>query len=247
MAYNFEGQRILVTGAGRNMGRGIATNLVKLGATVYALDLIKENLDDLVKEMPGIVPIYHDLSNWDETVRVVGKLDSFDGLVNCAGVLGKRQSILELPKQELLEVQEINLTAPINLMQIVGNKMVESGKGGAIVNISSQVSTHALSGLLPYCVSKAGLDMATKMFALELGPHNIRVNTVNPGNTLTSMMRAAMTEEQATRMHGITPLRRPNEVQDVVDLVLFLLSDKSKMITGEHHVINGGLTCQLPS
>ena len=247
MAYNFEGQKILVTGAGRNMGRGIATNLAKLGATVYALDLVKENLDDLGKEIPAIVPIHHDLSNWQETVRIIGQLDNLDGLVNCAGVLGKRRDILEMPEEEYFDVMAVNLTAPVNLMQIVGKKMVEAGKGGAIVNISSHCSTHALSGLLPYCVSKAGLDMATKMFALELGPYNIRVNTVNPGNTLTAMMRAALTDEQAKRMHEITPLRRPNEVQDIVNLVLFLLSDKSKTITGTHHVINGGLTCQLPS
>ena len=200
-----------------------------------------------MKETPAIVPIELDLANWDETVKVIEKLDNLDGLVNCAGVSGKRQSIMGVSKQDFLEVQEINLTAPINLMQIVGKKMLESGKCGAIVNISSQLSTHALSGLLPYCVSNAGLNMATKMFALELGPHNIRVNTVNPGATLTDMMRANLTEDEATQMSDITPMRRLNDVQDVVDLVLFLLSDKSKMITGEHHVINGGLSCQLPS
>ena len=148
---------------------------------------------------------------------------------------------------EFLEVQAINLTAPINLMQIVGKKMVESGKGGAIVNISSHCSAHAQNGFLSYCVSKAGLDMATKMFALELGPHKIRVNTVNPGSTVTALMRAVLTEEQTTNMRNKTPLKRLNEVQDVVDLVLFLLSDNSKMITGAHHVINGGVTWQLPS
>ena len=93
MAYNFEGQNILITGAGRGIGRGIATNLAKLGATVYALDSIKENLDDLEKETPGIVQIHHDLANWDETVKVVGILGTLNGLVNCAGVLGKQQSV----------------------------------------------------------------------------------------------------------------------------------------------------------
>lgn len=247
MAYNFTGQKILVTGAGRGIGRGIAINLAKSRAHVYALSLTQENLDALVKEIPAIVPIQHDLANWDETVKVIEKLDTLDGLVNCAAVPGNRQNIMSVPKQELLEVQSINVEAPINLMQIVGKKMVESGKGGSIVNISSTLSTHAISGLLPYCVSKAGLDMATKMFALELGPHNIRVNTVNPGATLTDMMRANLTEEQATRMGNITPMRRLNEVQDVLPLVLYLLSDKSKMITGAHHLVDGGLAGQLPS
>ena len=131
-------------------------------------------------------------------------------------------------------------------MQIVGQKMADAGKGGSIVNVSSQVSMFALGGMLPYCVSKAGLDMATKMFAVELGPRNIRVNSVNPGNTHITMV-AAMTDETTQQMESMIPLGRSNEIEDVVDLVLFLLSDKSKMITGTNNIINGGLTCQLPS
>ena len=77
-------------------------------------------------------------------------------------------------------MQAISLTAPINLMQIVGKKMAEAGKGGS-VNIPSHVSMHALSGFLSYCVSKAGLDMATKMFALELGPHNAELPPLTQG------------------------------------------------------------------
>ena len=246
MAYDFKGKKILVTGGGRNIGRGIVKQLAELGATVFVLDRIQEDLDNLVAEIPSVIPICQDLEKWDETAKTVGQLDTMDGLVNCAGLVGNRQKATSVPKEELYKIQSVNLMAPINLMQIVGKKMADGGKGGSIVNISSQVSMFAFGGLLPYCVSKAGLDMATKMFALELGPRNVRVNSVNPGNTHITMV-AAMTGEMTDKMESLIPLGRSNEIEDVVDLVVFLLSDKSKMITGTNNIINGGLTCQLPT
>lgn len=246
MAYNFNGKKILVTGAGRNIGRGIATNLAKLGCKVYALDAIKENLEDLVKEIPDISMIHHDLQDWDETVRVVEKLENLDGLVNCAGTIFAAQKAIDTPKENLEKCINVNLMAAINLMQVVGKKMASAGKGGSIVNISSQVSMYAYEGLLPYCISKAGVDMATKMFALELGPHKIRVNSVNPGMVETELLKKAVSAEEIQLSVSFTPLGRNNDIQDVVDLVLFLLSDKSLMMNGTNNLINGGMTCFVP-
>ena len=106
---------------------------------------------------------------------------------------------------------------------------------------------HFSPGSLPYSVSKAGLNMATKMFALELGPHNIRVNCIHPGPVLTDMYLAVMTsEEQLDWTKAVTPLGRLTETREVANLVSFLLSDQSAMISGATHVIDGGLTNQLP-
>ena len=93
MAYNFQGKKYIVTGAGGDIGRAIAENLSGKGAKVFALDCIKEKLDNLVEKTPDIISVHQDLSNWDETAEKVEKLGDFDGLVNCAGILGVQMTI----------------------------------------------------------------------------------------------------------------------------------------------------------
>ena len=245
MEYNFQGKKYVVTGAGGGIGRAIAENLASRGAKVFALDCVKENLDDLVQTMPDIVSVHQDLSKWDETAEIVEKLGDLDGLVNCAGILVPQMAV-DVTKELIDKHYAINLNAPINLMQVVGKKMIASGNGGSIVNISSCSSKGASKGTLAYSVSKAGLDMATKMFALELGLHKIRVNSVNPFLIPTGMTKPLCTEEIFQGAVGKTPLGQQLELQNVVDLVMFLLSDQSVMITGTNTLIDGGYTCQLP-
>lgn len=247
MAYDFKAKKILVTGAGRNIGRTIATSLAKQGAEVYALDCIKTNLNDLMKQNADIIPVHQDLQNWDETVKTVEQLGYMDGLVNCAGVLYLPQKGVDVPKEDIEKNIAVNLNAPINLMQVVGKKMMQSKNGGSIVNISSIAAINATSGFLSYAVSKAGLDMATKMFALELGPHNICVNSLRPGVVMTDMSKTLVkSDEDKKQMKSKIPLGRSIEMQAIADLVLFLLSDQSSMISGANYVIDGGFTCQLP-
>ena len=247
MTYDFKERAYLVTGAGRNIGRTIAIDLVKNGAKVYALDFNSENLEDFVKDHPSVVALHQDLRNWNETAEKLDKLKDIDGLVNCAGIFGGFISPLEVSKESLDKYFDINLNAPINLMQVIGKKMIAKGDGGSIVNISSCSSKGASKASMPYKISKSGLDMATKMFALELGPYNIRVNSVNPGMIRTDMTRPVTSDDRFQRLEALTPLGRLVEIQTVVNLVLFLLSDQSKMITGTNTLIDGGYTCQLPS
>ena len=245
MAYNFKGKKYIVTGAGGDIGGAIAKTLAGEGARVFALDRVQEKLDDLVENMPDIVSVLQDLRKWDETAEKVEKLGDFDGLVSCAGVFGWHKAV-EVSKESLDKFNDILLNAPINLMLVVGKKMIASGNGGSIVNISSVASKAATNATLAYSVSKAGLDMATKIFALELGPHKIRVNSVNPWLIPTSLSKAHMTEEFFKGAVDKTPLGQQLEIQNVVDLVMFLLSDQSVMITGTNNLVDGGYTCQLP-
>ena len=183
----FEGMTILVTGSANGIGRGIAAKLTAAGAKVFALDKDKEALDDLVKAIPSIAVIHQDLKECEQTGEAVSVIDKIDGLVNCAAVLKHGTAAVDVKKKDIDYVLDVNLKAVINLMQVVGTKMIMNGKKGSIVNVSSVGGMYAYKNLMAYCVSKAGFNMATKVFALELAPKKIRVNTVAPTAVKTNM------------------------------------------------------------
>ena len=136
--------------------------------------------------------------------------------------------------------------AAINITQSVGKKMVEAGKGGSIVNISSINGIKPMRECMAYNVSKAALDMTTKQFALELGQHKIRVNSVNPTVIMTDMGKEHWGKPGKADMLLLqTPLGRFGEINECTDLIEFLLSDNSTMITGTTNPLEGGLLCNI--
>ncbi|KYO20469.1 beta-1,3-N-acetylglucosaminyltransferase radical fringe [Alligator mississippiensis] len=136
---------------------------------------------------------------------------------------------------------DVNLRAALQVSQIVARQLIARGAPGAIVNVSSQASQRALQGHTVYCCTKSALDMLTKMMALELGPHKIRVNAVNPTVVMTDMGRVNWSEPQkAGAMLSRIPLGRFAEVDEVVNSILFLLSDQSAMTTGALLPVDGG-------
>ncbi|XP_053607277.1 D-erythrulose reductase-like [Plodia interpunctella] len=236
----FKGKRILVTGGCRGIGYGIAVELWRQGASVVALSSIKENLLKLKSQYPTIEVVCVDLLDWDRTREAVESLGVFDGLVNNAGV-ALNQPFLECTKEYFDETIAVNVRAVVNVSQIVAKKMIQNGIKGSIVNISSQASKAALKDHVSYCGSKAAVDGITRVMALELGPYGIRSNTVNPTVIMTEMGRKVWSEP--SKSHGMLskiPLGRFGEVHEVVNAVLFLLSDQASMISGVHLPIDGG-------
>ena len=137
MAFDFTGKKILVTGAGRGIGRALALELAAAGAEVYALSRTKETLDTLSAESDRIHPIVADLSDWDKTRELVDKLEVLDGVVNNAAyLLSYFKDGLDYPKDELERSFQVNILGTINIIQSTGKKMVAAGKSGSIVNIS---------------------------------------------------------------------------------------------------------------
>eukprot|EP00058_Branchiostoma_floridae_P010074 XP_002595562.1 hypothetical protein BRAFLDRAFT_200739 [Branchiostoma floridae] len=127
------------------------------------------------------------------------------------------------------------------LSQIVAKGMVERGSGGSIVNVSSLASKCALKEHTSYCTSKGALDIMSKVMALELGPHKIRVNTVNPTVVMTDMgVKVWSDPVKAGPMLARIPLGKFVEVDDVVHAILYLLSDKAAMVNGTNLPIEGG-------
>ncbi|KAM3964546.1 D-erythrulose reductase-like [Aphomia sociella] len=240
MDNNFKGKRILVTGGCQGIGYGIVLELWRQGATVVAQSNQEENLQKLHREYPSIEVVCVDLRDWAKTRAVVNALGVFDGLVNCAGI-AKTEPFLESTEECFDETISVNTKAIVNVSQIIAKKMVENKIKGSIVNISSQSSMAALTDHTAYCASKAAVDAITRVMALELGPKGIRTNTVNPTVVMTDLGRRVWSDPNKSQ--GILskiPLGRFGEVSDVVNAVLFLLSDKSSMITGVHLPVDGG-------
>lgn len=240
MEISFKGKTALVTGATKGIGREIAKQLVKCGADVIATGRTQSDLDSLKEECPSIQTISVDLKDWNATRDALKTIDNIDLLVNNAGV-ALLEPILDISEANIDQSFAVNLKSMINLTQIVGKSLIQRKVPGSIVNVSSQASMRAIQDHAVYCATKAAVDAFTKVSALEFGPHGIRVNCVNPTVVMTDMGRIGWSDPaKADPFRERIPLKRFAEVSEVVDAVLFLLSDKATMISGSCLPIDGG-------
>lgn len=251
--YNFPGKKALVTGAGKGIGLAIAKALHEAGCHVAAISRTASDLDDLSELLGGdrIVTASADMSDAGAmeaaVLRCVEEMQGIDFLVNNAGV-ALNAPLLEASVEDFQRTLQVNLVAAFVATQIVGRTMIEQGGGGAIVNVSSQCGSVAFPSHAAYCCSKAGMDMLSKMTSLELGPYGIRCNSVSPTVVLTRMGRENWADNaRAMPLLDRTPLGRLAEVREVVEPVLFLLSDSAGMISGGVVPLEGGLlsSCTL--
>lgn len=205
------GKRALVTGAGRGIGRAVATALVGAGCDrVYALCKLGQELKDLQTALgPKVETFQVDITNWPAVTKVVTEqVAHVDLLVNNAGVV-ELLPVGQVSQATLEHHFAVNVHAAVNLSQLCAEKMATTRTGGAIVNISSQASVLALKDHLAYCASKAALDAVTRSLALELGPLNIRINSVRPTVVLTDMaIKAGWTQQKGQAIKQRIPLNR---------------------------------------
>ena len=239
MDIRFDGQRILVTGAGKGIGRDICHALHESGATVIALSRTQSDLDSLKDEI-SCETITVDLSDPQATRAAAEAAGTVHGLVNNAGI-AILEPLLETSVESFQQTMNVNVLAVLIVTQVVAKGMIERGNGGTIVNLSSQASERGLRDHAAYCASKGGLDNLSRVMALELGEYGIRVNCVNPTVVLTEMGKRAWGDpEKAGPMMSRIPLGKFAQPRDVSNAVLYLLSDQSDMINGTVLPIDGG-------
>lgn len=245
---DFEGKVVLVTGAGRGIGRAIAEAFAARGARVAANDITPVNLDETVRRITAAgglcrghvfdVAAKMPVQAMIEEIR--DEWQRIDILVNNAGV-EPHASILELDEYDWRRTLDVNLSGPFFTTQSVGRVMREQG-GGIIVNIASIAGrAHGLKDRAAYVASKMGLVGFTREAAREFAAYNIRVNAVCPG-VIETEMTAALRQNEAMMQKWLEdiPQGRLGSVDDVVRLVLFLCSPEAAYITGQSIHVDGG-------
>jgi L-xylulose reductase len=240
---DFTGRKVLITGASGGIGAATVRRLVGQGATVYAGGQDAAKLSKLADET-GAEPVSFDLTSEDEIRTAVSGLDLW-GVVNCGGFGGEIATPQETDIAVFDKVISINARGSLLVIKHVTPGMIAGGRGGSIVNVSSQASLVALSGHISYGSSKAALDNITRVSALELGRYNIRVNSVNPTVVMTEMSayywgRPDVGPPFLEQM----PLGRWATEDEIAAPISFLLSDDASMITGVSLPIDGGYSCR---
>jgi NAD(P)-dependent dehydrogenase (short-subunit alcohol dehydrogenase family) len=242
----------IVTGGARGIGNAIARRFLREGARVVVADM-----DDarggaaVAKELGGTGALRYvrcDVGDaasvaalLKETVTACGPIDV---LVNNAGVLAARD-FLDLEEAEFDRVLRTNLKGSFLCGQAVARHMVErvkrGEKAGAIVNMSSVNAVFAIANQVPYSISKGGINQLTKVMALSLAPHGIRVNAIGPGSINTEMLAATIADSAARgRILSRTPLGRIGEPAEIAAIAVFLASDEASYITGQTIYADGG-------
>ncbi|MBL4928092.1 SDR family oxidoreductase [Fuscibacter oryzae] len=239
MTADFAGKTVIVTGAGKGIGRACAQIMAARGASVIAMARTQGDLDALAADC-GAVGIRVDLADNAAARAAMKAAGTADFLVNCAGT-NVLESVLDMTEEGYEAVMGINLRAALICAQEFARARVAAGRGGAIVNVTSIAGHRGFEGHMAYAASKAGLEGATRVMAKELGPHGIRVNAVAPTVTMTELAAAAWSEPaKKDPMMVRHPLGRFAEVDDIARTIALLLSDDAPVVTGAVLPIDGG-------
>ncbi|UCH59909.1 MAG: SDR family oxidoreductase [Anaerolineales bacterium] len=246
--FDFRNQVVLVTGAGRGIGKAIAEAFALYGARVAANDITPVNLDETVRRITEnggqcrdyVYDIAKKMPVQAMLEQVRDDYEKIDILINNAGV-EPHASILEMDEWDWRRTLDVNLSGAFFTLQSAARLMREQG-GGVIVNIASIAGrAHGLKNRAAYVASKMGLIGLTREAARELAAYNIRVNAVCPG-VIETEMTAVLRQDDAMLAKWLEdiPLGRLGGVQDVVGLVMFLCSDQAAYLTGQAINVDGG-------
>ncbi len=249
----------LVTGAGRGMGRAISLALAAEGADVAVSDINAEEVEDTSIAVrasgPQSLAIHADVGNLDDIDRMVREtVDRFgriDILVNNAGIT-RFIHIMDVEEADWDRIHRVNAKGSFFTMQRVAKELIKQGEGGRIINIAS-IAGKGYSGTsnAAYAASKGAVIAMTYIAASQLGQHDINVNAICPGSTITAMADSTMAQRAEStgvpvsdllaRRADRIPIGRANDPEDIAAMAVFLASDGARNITGQTFNVDGGL------
>ncbi len=247
--FSVKGKRALVTGGSKGIGVEVADLFAQAGADVAIVGRDRAGLQETASRVKATgrdcLIIEADLGKVEECEKAAAAalkhFGTVDILVNNAGI-ARIEKIIEASVQDWDDTLNVNLRAPFLLTKLLAPAMIAQ-KSGKIVNVSSQAGLIAIEGHGAYAASKGGMNMLTKVMAAELSPHNIQCNAVAPTIILTPMAVQVWSDPvKSNPMLAKTPLGRFGQPIEVADLILFLASPASDLITGETIAIDGGFT-----
>ena len=250
--FRVDGRVALVTGAGRGIGRSVALALAQAGAEVWLVARTQTEIDSAASEIRAAGGRAHaavcDVTNAAAVTRIFAGIPALDILINNAG-MNIPEPFVDVSEEHFDRMLGLNVKAAFLVAQAAARKMLEAAdrtaRGGAIVNISSQMGHVGAVGRSVYCLTKHALEGLTKAVALELAPRNIRVNSVAATFVETPMTAPMLAKPEFSRwVHDRIPLGRLGRLDEVVSAVLFAASPASSLMTGTSLVIDGGWTAQ---
>ena len=241
-----DGKRALVTGASSGIGLACAVAVAEAGADVVAIARSADKLSALEEAARAqglsLTAQTLDVSDAGSVAAFIALQEPFDVMVNAAG-MGRHSPARDANTDDFDAVMQLNLRGAYFLTQHVGRKLIDAGRAGSLMTISSQMGHVGGIDRSVYCASKFAVEGFTKAMAIEWGPHNIRVNSVCPTFIKTAL--TAKTFEDPERLAWITQkikLGRVGNVEDIMGGVVFLASDAAALITGTSLMIDGGWT-----
>src|SRR5947209_610606 len=246
--FSLAGQVAVVIGGGGVLAGAVAQGLARAGAQIVVAGRTQEHADAraraIAEESGHAIAIRCDATSkadlektLDATLQRFGRVDT---LINAAGV-NSATPFFEIGEEEWHRILDIDLKSVFLACQVFGKAMVESGRGGAIINISSASSGPPLSKAFTYGVAKAGVNQITQFLARELAPHQVRVNAILPGFFPAEQNRKMLTPDRVTSIIGHTPMKRFGEAQELIGAAVYLASRRaSSFVTGTILCVDGG-------
>lgn len=258
-----EGKVAVITGGASGIGLACAKKYAAEGAEVFISDIgvsrLENAAEDIRRTTNGRVGFAEADVCFEEQIselmnQAVSEFGRIDTVLAAAGVSGAHyvsggadhdsldHMLVDQPLDDWNRVLQINLTGVMLTDRLAARHMIATGNGGTIVNIASVAAKVPLPGGVDYCVSKAGVSMLTKAFALEMAEHNIRVNAIGPAFIETPMTQGLADDEEGKEMMiAMTPMGRLGRPEEVADTALYLASDQSSYSTGMTIFTNGGM------
>ena len=246
--FSLEGKTAVVVGGGGVLAGEMAMGFANAGANLVIADLKEENAEKQAASIRAIgrksIAVQADVSHKTDIHRIlektVAEFGGVDILLNAAGI-NSSTPFFDIEESEWTRIMDVNLRSVFLACQVIGKAMVDAGKGGSIINISSASSDPPLSRVFTYSVSKGGVNQITKFLAREFAEANVRVNAILPGFFPAEQNRKILTEERVASILGHTPMRRFGASSELVGAAIYLASDKaSSFVTGSIVRVDGG-------